>query len=93
MKVRNKEHTWTGISNNFNTHGLGEVIVGIYNKNETDFIDQDSMYVSELEVFLDGKKEWKNMNKAFNDRDIISDNYNTCFKEAKNNIEKERGYF
>ncbi|WP_175582761.1 hypothetical protein [Clostridium perfringens] len=47
MKVRDKKQTWEGISSEFNTCGLGEVIVG--------FLDDegmDSMFINELEVFF-----------------------------------------
>jgi hypothetical protein len=88
MKVRNKKQTWEGLSSEFNTCGLGEVIVG--------FLDDegmDSMFINELEVFLDSKQEWKDMSQAFKDNNIISDNFNTCFREPKNEEERENGYY
>ncbi|MGU8921407.1 hypothetical protein ACV3UV_11920 [Clostridium perfringens] len=88
MKVRDKKQTWEGISNGFNTCGLGEVIVG--------FLDDegmDSMFINELEVFLDSKQEWKDMSQAFKDNDIIPDNFNTCFREPRNTKERENGYY
>jgi hypothetical protein len=88
MKVRNKEHTWTGFSSNFNTHGLGEVIVGFDGDG-----GMDSMYISDLEVYLDSKNTWKDMKQAFKDDDLIIDNYNTCFREPHNQAEIDRGYF
>lgn len=88
MKVRDKEHTWTGFSSNFNTHGLGEVIVGF-----DDDGGMDSMFSSDLEVYLDYKNIWIDMNKAFEDNDLIIDNYNTCFREPRNQEEIDRGYF
>jgi hypothetical protein len=88
MKVRNKEHTWTGFARDFNTHGLGEVIVGFDGEG-----GMDSMFISDLEVYLDSKDIWKDMSQAFKDDDLITDNYNTWFREPKNQEETNRGYF
>lgn len=88
MKVRNKEHTWTGWSSKFNTHALAEIIVGFDGDG-----GMDSMFISEVEIFLESKQIWKDMNQAFKDNDLIIDNYNTCFREPKNQEEIDRGYF
>lgn len=88
MKVRNKKHTLEGMSSDFNTCGLGEVIVG--------FLDNkgiDSMFIDELEVFLDSKQKWKDMSQAFKDNDIIPNNLNTWFREPRNTKERENGYY
>jgi len=88
MKVRDKKHTWTGCSTNFNTHGLGEAIVGFDGDG-----GMDSMFISELEVFIPSLGIWKDMKQAFNDKDLIPDNYNTMFAEPKDDKDRERGYF
>ena len=63
----------------FNTSALAEVLTG-----------DDSAYIKDLDVCIDG--EWKDLGQAFNDRDLITDNYNTRFFEPKTVIDKARGY-
>mgnify|MGYP003577498418 CR=1 FL=1 len=65
-----------------NTLALNEVLTG-----------DDSVFFHELEVYLENKKEWKCLQKSFKDKDVITDNYNTIFKEAKTEEEKAKGYF
>lgn len=76
----------TGYSSRFNTHGLGEVIVNF------DDGDSDSMPISSLEVQL-GDGRWFHMSNAFVEREIISDNFNVCFAEPRNDVERQRGWF
>lgn len=71
-------------SSEFNTHGLGEVIVG-------GEWGQDSTFVKDLDVKLPNG-EWKDMQQAFRDKDIIPDNYNYRFAVPFNEQCKERGY-
>ena len=51
------------------------------------------MFISDLEVYLDSKNIWKDMSKAFQDNDLIIDNYNIWFREPDNQEEIDRGYF
>lgn len=88
MKVRNKNNTWTGLSDNFNLHGLGEVIVTFDDGSGT-----ESMFINELDIFLPSLGMWKDMEQAFKDKDIIPDNYNTIFAEPKCDKDRENGYF
>lgn len=74
---------WAG---RFNTHGIGEVIVGF-----PDDGGQTSESISELEVQL-SSGEWKDMRQAFADKDLITDNYNTAFFEPATPEDRERGY-
>lgn len=92
MRVRNLERTWEGLSSEFNTCGGGEVIVCLLNKDGV-FEGQDSAFISELEVYIDSTEEWKNMNEAFKDKDIISDKCNTCFREPLTEEERQQGHF
>lgn len=88
MKVRFKSNPQVEhYSNGFNIHGIGEVIVA------SEHIGADSVYVHDLEVFLQSKGEWKDMAQAFRDKDIIPDNYHTWFEEPKTREDRERGYF
>lgn len=80
MKVRYKSNKQETFASNFNVHALNEVLTG-----------DDSCYVSDLDVFVNGK--WKDMQQAFRDRDIIPDNYNTWFAEPKNEDDRKQGYF
>jgi hypothetical protein len=89
MKVRFLERPdVTGVASSFNTHGLGEVILGFDGEGGA-----DSCYISDLEVFLEARQEWKDMQQAFRDRDLIIDNYNTIFAEPRTAADRERGYF
>lgn len=87
MKARliNKPHI-TGETSRFNTHALGEVLMGF------DDGDLDSMFVSDVEVYVEALKEWKPLSLAFKDHDVITDNYNTCFFEPDNEEDRKRGY-
>ena len=67
---------------NFNVHSLNEVNLG-----------DDSCSVHELEVFIPKLGYWKNMAKAFKDRDLIPDNYETEFREPHNSEERDRGWY
>ena len=71
MKVRykdNKEYVLN--SNRFSILNVNEILT-----------DKDSIKIAELEVFLPRKQEWKDMIKAFRDRDIVPNLYNTHFLE------------
>lgn len=81
----NKEDYVYGESNSFNTHGFGEIIV--YFDNDT----CDSEYMHNFEVQL-SSGEWKNMNEAFEDKDIIPDNSNTYFDFPHSIEEKIQGF-
>ena len=85
MKLRHKETGATGYSNQFNTHGLGEIIVRF------DEGDMDSMNISDFEVLIDNV--WKDMSQAFKDRDLIPDNYNTHFAQPNTPADRARGYY
>jgi hypothetical protein len=82
MKVRYKKNPEEiRYSSNFNTSAIGEVLTG-----------DDSPFFHELDVFLELKQEWKDLRQAFADRDLITDNYNTCFFEPKNQEDRRRGF-
>ena len=87
MKARliNKPHI-TGETSHFNTYALGEVLMGF------DDGDLDSIFVSDIEVYVEATNQWKALTQAFKDHDVITDNYNTCFFEPENDEERERGY-
>lgn len=88
MKVRYKTEDGRyveGQSGNFNTHGLGEIIV--YFDDES----CDSMYLNPFEVQLKSG-EWKGMPQAFKDRDILSNNLNTSFDFPHSEEEKKQGF-
>ena len=72
-----------GTASSFNTHSLDEVVV----YTESDCL---SVPMSELEVIVGS--EWKPMQKAFKDRDIIPNNYNTCFDTPHSDEEKHQGF-
>jgi len=87
MKVRLKDFPEAvGSSMDFNTHALAEVIVGFEGHG------QDSVSVLDLEVWIEGLG-WKDMSRAFRDRDLIPDNHNRWFGEPRTCEDIERGYF
>jgi len=87
MKVRLKDKPHIkGSTNKFNVHGLGEVLVGFTNE------DIDSCFIKDLEAYIEKLNTWKDMNQAFCDKDIITDNFNTWIFEPQTEEDRERGY-
>lgn len=84
MKVRHKKSGAIGSSGMFNTHGIGEIVVYFKDDCTSDFI---SDYDVQLE---DGS--WKDLGEAFEDHDVIIDNYNTRFFYPENEEDMKRGY-
>lgn len=82
MKIRYKKSGSESSASRFNIHATAEVLTG-----------DDSPYISDLDVWLESRQEWKDMGAAFNDHDLIPDNYNTWFAEPLTNEDRERGYF
>lgn len=83
MRVRHKKSGHIGSSGMFNTHGIGEIIVY--------FDDCNSDFISNYDVELpDGT--WKDLGDAFEDHDVIIDNYNTRFFYPENEEDMKRGY-
>ena len=81
MKLRYKEIFEETSSNRFNMHSPSEIL-----------LPDDSAFIHDLDVYLKNKEEWKDMNEAFRDKDLIVDNHNTIFFEPKNKENRERGY-
>lgn len=50
----------------------------------------DSAFIRDLDVLLPGG--WKDLRQAFADRDLITDNYNTCFFPPPSDEDRVRGY-
>ena len=74
MKIRLKSKpNSVGYSDRFNIHALSEIIVGFPEDGS------DSDFIKNYEIFLNQKKDWKDMSQAFKDHDLIVDNYNTYF--------------
>lgn len=87
MKVKNKVKGYTGTATNFNTHGLGEMIVYF------DDDDCSSEFIRDYDVLIESLGDWVDMREAFDKNLIIPDNYNTWFREPLNLEEEQRGYF
>lgn len=85
MKVRYKRTPVVTYEYGFNLTALDEIQ-----------LPDDSAYPSNLDVWLtqlnDGKGQWKDMDQAFLDHDLITDNYNTIFFEPKTPEDRARGY-
>ena len=81
MKVKYKKSGAISYSSDFNMCALSEVLTG-----------DDSVFISDLDVWLTATNEWKDMHQSFKDRDLITDNYNTNFFEPMNDEDRNRGY-
>ena len=86
MKLRLKETQETCSSYRFNIHALSEIYVYFEHDMDTDFIKN-------YDVWLEAKQEWKDLSQAFQDSDIIPDNFNTYFREPKNDTERTQGWY
>lgn len=49
-------------------------------------------YIKDYDVWLEAKQAWKPYVQAMKDRDIIVDNYFTCFFEPSTEEDRKRGY-
>lgn len=85
MKVRDKKTKHEGTSNKFNMHALSEVIV------YWDSEDCSSEFIDNLEVKINNT--WIDLDDAFSRKLVITDNYNSEFREPINLEEQHRGYF
>ena len=81
MKIRYKKSGLEGNAFCFNASAINEVLTG-----------DDSSFISDLDVWLDKKREWKDMKEAFENHDLITDNHNICFFEPNTREDQERGY-
>lgn len=87
MRVRlKKDHSVQGWSSRFNTGGLGEVIVTYENG------EMSSEYISDYDVLLDSG-EWRCLRESFRSHDLVTDNYETNFREPLNPEERIRGWY
>lgn len=88
MKLRAKADINTEASSSkFNTHALNEIIC-FWPEG-----DADSVFISDFDVFITANNiGWKDMNQAFHDKNIITDNYNIYFFEPANEEDKKRGF-
>ena len=86
MKVRSKDTKKIWYSYRFNVHGLSEIIV-----QHPDY-GQDSAFIKNFDIYLESRRQWKDMNQAFKDKDLIIDNYNTKFFEPKTEEDRIRGF-
>jgi hypothetical protein len=91
MRARLKDKpNVTGSASSLNVHAIFEVIM--YFDGEEGFDGCDSVYGSDVEVFVTKLGAWKPLSQAMKDRDVITDNYNTEFFEPRNDADRERGF-
>lgn len=84
MKLIHKKTGKERYSSTFNIHSLSEILV-----NDTDGGDSD--YIENYNVVLsDGRI--KDLNQAFKDHDVITDNNNTIFFEPLTEADKKLGF-
>lgn len=85
MTLRHKKTGASCSGSQFNIHALNEIIVYF------DDGDANSDYPREYDVLL-SSGEWKDLQQAMKDHDVIHDNYNTWFFEPQTPEDRERGY-
>ena len=87
MKVRMKNDPKHKIfASRFNIHALTEVIgCGVES-------GCNLFFIKDLEVWIKALKRWKDMQEAFKDKDLITDNINVCFFGPANEEKRKRGY-
>jgi hypothetical protein len=91
MRVRLKDKPQaTGRASSFNVHAMFEIVM--YFDGEDGFDGCDSVYGSDVEVFVTKLGAWKTLSQAMKDRDVITDNLNTEFFEPANDADRERGF-
>lgn len=81
MRIRYKKTGIEAAASTFNIYAIDEVLTG-----------DDTVYISDLDVWLPLLNAWKDMSQAFTDHDLIIDDYNTRFFEPENDEERTRGY-
>jgi hypothetical protein len=87
MKVRlTDKPEITGYSSSLNTYGMGELIV--YYDDGDASSDEISLYDVQLK---DGT--WLPLGQAFREKIVITDNYDSSFRESVTDEERERGYY
>lgn len=86
MKVRYKRSGTEAHGSKFNVHAMSEVVTMSDDGG-------DSAFISDLDVYLEQKQQWKDMHQAFKEHDLITDNYNTAFGEPETEEDRERGYW
>jgi hypothetical protein len=86
MKLRTKDGT-TGVSLGLNVHAMSEVVMGFDGDGGA-----DSMFIKDLDVQL-ASGEWMDLGEAFRTKAVITDNYNTTFREPANEQEKAQGWY
>jgi len=87
MKIRNKNTGSLGSSNDFNIHGMSEIVVYFEDG------DCDSDFIKNYDVYIKDIDEWVDMHEALKQYLIVTDNYNTTFREPRNQGEKQRGWY
>ena len=85
MKLRRRVDGEICSGSRFNMHSLHEIVV--YGGDWC-----DTMYIREFDVWLEARQEWKDLQQAFRDHDVIVDNYNSRFFEPENEQDRARGF-
>ncbi len=86
MEIRHRASGEPASTIEFNTHGLGEILVYF------DDGSASSEMVSDYDVLLPNG-EWKTLGQALKDHDVISDNFNQYLAFPTNDLERERGWY
>ena len=81
MKICYRNTGEIGAASQFNIYATSEVLTG-----------DNTVYIRDLDVWIEALQTWKSLADAFRDRDVIVDNYNTYFFEPTNEEDRKRGY-
>ncbi len=86
MEIRHRASGETAWASEFNTHGIGEIIVTF------DDGSASSEFIADYDVQLPNGS-WKTLSQALKDHDVISDNYYKYLAFPMSAIERERGWY
>lgn len=86
MKLRTHEKHTQCSGSQLNAHALSELIVAF------DEGDMDSMFLKDLDVWLEQSQRWEHLPVAMRNKDVITNNHNTFICEPPTQADRERGY-
>jgi hypothetical protein len=93
VRTRNRDGSWAeGSSSAYNMHSINEIVVHYDDGPDGEPGGADSVFVRDIEVWIERTRRWTPLGQAFRDRDVLPNNENTRFSEARTDEDRERGY-
>lgn len=90
MGIKNKKTGSVGNSDMFFKNDASRIIVSMFITSSNNFVKDDD--VENYDVYLEGRG-WCDLKESFNLGLVIPDIYTNYFRESKNKLEEERGYY